>query len=152
MVVSTEFLTEVDVIIGSKGKRRWPKEVKARIVAETLVEGVTVNEVARRYDIRPNYLSEWRRLARDGKLVLPAAWQGMDHAREGNLDGVDFVPVAIKEPSVPTKPALARSSATLDVIKDDVTIRLDANTPASRIAEIVAALSLPATGIPLRGS
>lgn len=139
MVVSTEFLTSFD-IIGPKGKRRWPNEVKARIVAETLVEGATVNEVARRYDIRPNYLSEWRRLARDGKLVLPAAWQGMEHAREGNLDGVDFVPVAIEEASVLIKPELALPNVTLDVIKGDVTIRLVANTPASRIAEIVAAL------------
>ena len=151
MVVSTEFFTSFD-IIGSNGKRRWPNELKARIVAETLVEGVTVNEVARRYDLRPNCLSEWRRLARDGKLVLPATWQGMEHAREGNLDGVDFVPVAIEEKSVSIKPELARSSTTLDVIKDGVTIRLDANTSASRLAEIVTALSSPASCKPLRGS
>ena len=124
MEISDEFLTDM----GSDRRKcpRWPREVKARIVAETLVKGVTVNSVAQRYGLRPNYLSDWRRQAREGKLVLP------------NLEGVDFSPVVVAAP-VPlmSTPPLDQK---IELIKGDVTIRLSGTTPALRIAELVAAL------------
>ena len=123
---TTEFLTG----LGRVGRKcpRWPNEVKARIVAETLVEGATVNAVARQYGMRPNHLSEWRRMAREGKLVLP------------NLDGVSFVPVAIEDPPAALADELEAEIGVIDVLKGDVTIRLAADTSAARIAELVTAL------------
>jgi transposase-like protein len=113
----------------SDGKRRWPLELKARIVAETLIEGVTVNGVAKRYGLIPSTVSDWRRMARTGKLVLP------------NLDGVDFVPLQIEDPKplevVPT-PSINLTS--VELLKRGLTIRLATNTPAARIAEIAVAL------------
>ena len=63
----------VEVLPARRGFRcRWPAAVNARIVAETLEEGATVAGVGRRYEINSNQLSEWRRQARKGLLVLPA--------------------------------------------------------------------------------
>jgi len=112
------------------GQRRWPDEVKARIVAETLLPGATVNDVARKYDLRPNHLSAWRRMARDGDLVLPAP----DAEAE-------FAPLVLFDvaPMQPIKDMEAATAA-IEIMAGAVVVRLDGTTPAPRIAEIVRAL------------
>ncbi|MFV1876245.1 transposase [Nioella sp.] len=123
----SEFLASVPR--RADGKRNWPSGLKARIVAETLIEGETVKAVAKRYELIPSTVSDWRRMARQGKLVLP------------NLEGMDFVPVEVETPA-PVAPALSVTSpSTIDMIRGDVTVRFDAATPAARIAEIARALA-----------
>ena len=39
------------------GKRNWPSELKARIVAVTLIAGETVKAVAKRYELIPSTVS-----------------------------------------------------------------------------------------------
>ena len=46
--------------------------MKAILVAETLVEGAMVNDVAGWYDRQPSPLSEWQRTAGQGTRVLLA--------------------------------------------------------------------------------
>jgi transposase len=128
MECSTELLSNIDMVIGPRGRRRWPDAVKAQIVAETLVEGTTVNSVARRYGMRANHLSEWRRRARDGKLVLPAL-----------AEDTVFAPLVVRECVDQVSEPVLRP---LDLIFGDVTVRLDASTSASRIAEIALALNM----------
>ena len=68
---SMEAVGFVELLAAPAAKRRWSDEAKGRIVAETLVPGVTVNEVAGRHGVKANHLSAWRTLARNGKLVVP---------------------------------------------------------------------------------
>ncbi len=121
MATTDEFLRDYGVDIRTNGQRRWPDEVKARIVAETLEPGATVNEVARRYGLRANHLSEWRGRARRGELVLPAVPED---------DGLCFAPVIVSGPRVPVSqdnlPIEPAPSKPIEIVTGAFTIRLDA--------------------------
>lgn len=134
MDAQTAFLRSLGVEIFESGHRRWPEAVKARAVAETLEPGATVNTVAARYGVKPNQLSAWRCLAKQGKLVLPAA--------EMADEPITFAPLVLCEPEprqAPPEPS-PQSDDKLRLIFGDVTIELTADTPAARIAELVHAL------------
>jgi transposase len=55
------------------GRKQWPDDLKAQIVAESLEPGAVVTDIARRHGCRPQQVHDWRRRARLGQLVLPAA-------------------------------------------------------------------------------
>ena len=133
MCATTAFLRSLGVEVYASGHRRLPDEVKAQVVAETLLPGATVNGVAARFDVRPNQLSSWRRMAKDGDLVLPAA--------ACNGDEAVFAPLVVCDAEA-AAPGPERCTADRDVwiAVGDVAIHLDADTPAGRIAEIVRAL------------
>lgn len=130
METTREFLKGLGVEISDSGHRRWPDRVKARIVAETLAPGATVNDVARKYELRPNHLSAWRRMAKDGDLVLPAP--------EAEAE---FAPLVVFDVE-PPPPVEATESVTsmVEIMAGSVAVRLDGATPAARIADIVRAL------------
>lgn len=114
----------VELLAAPAAKRRWPDEAKGRIVAETLVPGVTVNEVARRPGLKANHLSSWRTLARKGKIVLP------------EVAGAEFAAPVASPIVVPT----AATMASIELIIGPVTVRLDGATPAARTTELIMAL------------
>lgn len=129
-----EFFRPGEVDDSATGRRRWPDNLKARIVAETLEPGATICGVADRYGLRANRISEWRRLAKDGKLILPAA-----AAPPG------FAPLVLCDEEPATRSSADTGGAPLiEIAVGTVVIRLDAGTPTARIAEIVRAVGSPA--------
>ena len=87
MCAMNAFLRSLGVEIHASGQRRCPDEVKALVAAESLRPGATVNALAAQYGIQPNQLSAWRRMAKNGTLVLPA--EGL------NGDEAVFVPLVV---------------------------------------------------------
>ena len=114
----------VELLAAPAAKRRWSDEAKGRMVAETLVPGVTVNEVAQRHGVKANHLSSWRTLARTGKLVVP------------EVAGAEFAAPVAAAQAVDT----AVETSSIDLIIGPVLVRLDGATPAARVAELAIAL------------
>jgi transposase len=54
----------VEIILG-QARRRWSEDEKRALVAETFVDGQTVNGVARRHNISRSMLFGWRKQYRE---------------------------------------------------------------------------------------
>lgn len=105
------------------GNRVWSEEIKGRAVFESMKPGARVCDVAQRYGVRAQQLTTWRGLARNGQIALITD------------EPTDFVKIAVSEPM-----ARAKDMAPVEIAIGKVKIRLDADAPATRIAEIAAAL------------
>jgi transposase len=75
-------MTTVEVIRSVQRRRRWSRDEKLRMVAESAQAGRTSSQVARAHGIAPGQLFTWRR-----QLLAEAIANG------GGVD--DFVPVEI---------------------------------------------------------
>jgi transposase len=123
------FEGRIAVVQRTRGYRKWPDEVKARIVAESFRAGVRVVDVARRHGLLAHQLSDWRRQARQGLLALPEdAAEGLEAA---------FVSLAL-EPEVST--GANEMSGVVIIEIGDVVLRIPGDVPAERAAALARAL------------
>lgn len=141
------FVGRCEVVEPRRKNRRWPDDVKARIVAESLQPGVRVVDVARRHDMQAHHLSEWRRQARQGLLTLPADLLARPGSSCDAPSERNFVPLAIEARSdLPAEASfLAQagepSAGIMTVeIGADVVLRVPGDVAVDRIAAVVRAL------------
>jgi transposase len=129
-VPSRKGVTRVEVLDGPTGRRRWPDDVKARIVAESLQAGARVSDVAAKYGLIARHLSQWRGLARQGKLVLPCA------------DGPAFVPLVLESAPapVPVSDGSAAVGGELRIEISGVLLHVAPDCSPDRAAALAAAL------------
>ena len=110
-------------IYAGGGRRRWPDELKAQIVAESMVPGAVVTHVAQRHGCRPQQVWDWRRMARSGELVLPMS------------DTPLLVPLVASEP-----PKSGACEASIVVELFDAHVWVSGRPGAAALADVFAAL------------
>jgi transposase len=76
--VADGFDGEIEIVHQTRGYRRWPDDVRSRIVAESFQPGVRVSDVARRQGLASHRLSDWRSQALPCLLALPAEMMAGD--------------------------------------------------------------------------
>ena len=114
-----------------RSRRRWSVEEKARVVRESLRRGERVGEVARRYGISRWQLSTWRSLARQGKLAVASSAEAV---------GVEPQPQSAFATLEVDSATDAGPMGSVVIEAREVTVRLDGEIDASRVAEIASAL------------
>ena len=124
----------VEVLGGVERRRRWSRDEKMRILAESLEPGATVAEVARRNDIAQSVLFSSRRQVRVPASAAPT-----------------MMPVMIADPGIAaghiaSKPRRTRGPAKeRGLIEIDLgggrRVRVDANVDAQALARVLDVLS-----------
>jgi transposase len=113
-------------VITRSGNRRWPDELKAQIVAVSHLPGAVVAEVARRFECRPQQVHDWRRMAREGLLTLPAPGEAA------------FASIMIADKRSVEVGSARRTG--VEIESKGVVVRLPETVSGARIGEIARAL------------
>jgi transposase len=121
----------IELYTGGFGRRRWPDELKARIVIESLVPDAVVTQVAQRHGCRAQQIHEWRRLARTGRLALPAP---VDFG-----EPPAFVPV-IADAAAPASAAVATEATDVAVEIAGATVRVRGRPGVAALTDVFTAL------------
>lgn len=124
-VCTNGYVGRLDVIAGPTGRRRRSDEEKARIVAESLMPGVRVADVARRHGVTRWQVYDWRRRVRDGRLALS----------EGVVATPAFAALVVGE-----TPPRSASDTSIEVVVGDVVIRAGRNAEESRLSRVIRAV------------
>lgn len=125
------FVGCVEVVWRTRGYRRWPDAVKPRIVAESFRPGSRVADIARRHELAPHQVSDWRRQARQGLLA-----DALDGLTCGVLPA--FVPVSVDgDAEMPPGAASAPEGVVSIEVGDGVVVRVPGDVSAGRVAVLV---------------
>ena len=127
-VPSRRGVSRVEVLDGPTGRRRWPDHLKARIVAESLAPGARVCDVAQKYGLIARHVSQWRGLARKGKLVLSA-----DSAPS-------FVPLVVDPVASPGPVNAKTDTAVIRIEIGGAVLHVAPDCSPDRVAALAAAL------------
>jgi transposase len=123
-------MAAVEVITSVERRRRWSRDEKLRIVAQSAQPGRTTSQVARDHGILPSQLFTWRR-------------QLLSEAIASGIAGDGFVPVAITaaEASLPASSAGCGGAHALEIrLPNGIVIAVSNAAEAELLRRVLAAL------------
>jgi transposase len=122
----------IEVLTGPERRRRWPDETKVAIVAEALIDGAVVSEVARRHDLTPSQLFGWIRQFRDAAVATIAP----------PLEPPMFAPAVINAAPITStpSPASAEPPGEIEITVGAATVRIRGAVEAKMLASVLKAL------------
>lgn len=121
----------IEVLTSPGRRRRWSDDDRARIVAETARPGAVVTEVARRWQVTPQQVFDWRRQA---CKALAAAMAQAEPA---------FVPIVAEAPApLLSEPAAApaRASPAIEVKLAGAVLRVAPGTDGELLTTVLRAI------------
>ena len=130
----------IDIRVGVERRRKWSRDDRLRIVQDPLAKGATIVDVARRNEVSPSLIYEWRKQALAGLLdgfhqvrVVPdtnAALPTIEAHRSAVVD-------ARVEPAALPEQARGRIELTL---RDGTVLRVDDDDSSNALRTILASL------------
>lgn len=119
----------IEVLTGPGRRRRWSDDDKARIVAETVQPGAVVTEVARRWQVTPQQVFDWRRQARKALAAATA------------LAEPAFVPIVAETPALSLpEPAPARATSSIEIKLAGAVLRVAPGTDGELLTMVLRAI------------
>jgi len=124
----------IEVITGVERRRRWPRDKKLAIVAESFQDGCRVADVARRHGISPQQLFGWRGQLRAELEPAPA-------------DVPLFAPAIVDASAPPPAeavqaPAAPDTSSSIEIVLGPAVVRVRGTVDPRMLAMILRALKV----------
>jgi len=131
----------VEVLTGPDRRRRWSADEKSRIVAESLVPGAVVSQVARRWQICRQQIFAWRR-----ELATQIGGGGC-----GDPAGLAFIPVVAEMPTpartapIPPPPVTVAAPPGIEIDVDGARIRVASGVDGKTLTAVLRAVRAAAS-------
>jgi transposase len=118
-------------------RRRWSAARKAVIVAESLVAGAKVSEVAAQHGVNANMLSTWRGQALAGDMATRSAPEAAPIS-----SAFTFAPVKVVagEPQAGARADIRTAAGAIEIVLGDASIRVSNGVNTATLSRVLAAV------------
>jgi transposase len=120
----------IEVLTGPGRRRKWSDDDKARIVSEAAQPGVVVSEIARRWQVTPQQVFDWRRQMRRALAATATS------AEPAFVPMIGMEHVASSDPAAPA----CRSGPRIEVRLAGAELRIAPGTDAASLTMVLRAI------------